>query len=153
MLIKWEPHRESEEMPCQNGSMFITYAQSSLNKWNWNPKRHFLYSLCLVHNGVCNYEMIQSVKPAFEPQHNSIKQVVTLTVIFQGLKNDGTMTMHYIQHSKVTFISRDMVYYQRWLTLRKLFDFSNSLLNLSPDLYPPEEKMFRLVFGTFFLRI
>ena len=111
MLIRWEPHRESEEMPCQNGSMFITYAQSSLNKWNWNPKRHFLYSLCLVHNGVCNYEMIQSVKPAFEPQHNSIKQVVTLTVIFQGLKNDGTMTMHYIQHSKVTFMSRDMVYY------------------------------------------
>ena len=71
---------------CLSDLMFITYAQSSLNKWNWNPKRHFLYSLCLVHNGVCNYEMIQSVKPAFEPKHNSIKQVVTLTVIFQGLK-------------------------------------------------------------------
>ena len=142
---------------CLSDLMFITYAQSSLNKWNWNPKRHFLYSLCLVHNGVCNYEMIQSVKPAFEPQHNSIKQVVTLTVIFQGLKKKALWLCTIYNrsyYSKVTFISRDMVYCQRWLDFRKFFAFPKRLPNYYPNLYRPEEKMSGWYLAQFFfLRI
>ena len=62
--------------------------------------------------------MIQSVKPAFEPQHNSIKQICSnFNCNLSRLKNEGTMTMHYICTTnvttvyKVTSISRDMVYY------------------------------------------